>query len=82
MTDYFGLYCKYKYLRSLIQSMIYMGAVCGCLILAFISDLKGRKFSTNCGFITSTIGFIWVSSCTNKFYLVPAMFMTGNNYFN
>ena len=61
----FNLYCDRKSLRSLGQSLVYVGALIGMVCLSAVADNKGRKIAQMIGYSCCSIGFIGLGLSPN-----------------
>ena len=77
----FRLYCDREWLRSVSQSMVFVGCFCGTLLGSVTAERVGRKWS-NAGFwIVNTLGVIVIATADprdlNGIYQVMAGYFLG-----
>ena len=53
-----GLYCEESQTRATIQGMYAIGCLIGVLVVAILSDIKGRRFSILLSLISGILGTI------------------------
>lgn len=66
--------------RSLIASMLAIGAICGALPCGILADKLGRKKAAMFISVPYIVSYLMTATASSAFALYAARFLIGNNY--